>query len=104
MASLNHSRYSLPKSLNWLRAVQIGFGVLTIVTAIFALALPGSSYISIVWVLALVLFFLGIEEIIVGIFSRREHRWPTIGPGILILIFAAGLCRKHAFYSSVRAF
>lgn len=91
MASLNHSRYSLPKSLNWLRAVQIGFGVLTIVTAIFALALPGSSYISIVWVLALILFFLGIEEIIVGIFSRREHRWPTIGPGILILIFAAAI-------------
>jgi uncharacterized membrane protein HdeD (DUF308 family) len=91
MASLNHSRYSLPKSLNWLRAVQIGFGVLTIVTAIFALAFSSSRYISIVWVLALILFFLGIEEIIVGIFLRIEHRWPTIGPGILILIFAAAI-------------
>ena len=47
------------------------------------------SYISVVWVFALVLFFLGIEEIIVGIFSCRQLRWPTIGPGILILIFAA---------------
>lgn len=86
MASLNHSRYSLPKSLSWLRAVQIGFGALTIVTSIFALAFPGFTYISVVWVLAVVLFFVGIEEIIVGIFSRREHSqrkicrnsWPLI--------------------------
>ena len=29
MASLNHSRYSLPKSPSWLRVeVQIGFGVI----------------------------------------------------------------------------
>ncbi|HKG89003.1 MAG TPA: DUF308 domain-containing protein [Nitrososphaeraceae archaeon] len=98
MASLNHSRYSLPKSLSWLRAVQIGFGALTIVTSIFALAFPGFTYISVVWVLAVVLFFVGIEEIIVGIFSRREHRWPTIGLGILVLIFAA-----IAMYFSVAA-
>lgn len=101
MVSLNHSRYSLHKSLNWLRAVQIGFGVLTIVTAIFALAFPGSIYISVVWVLALVLFFLGIEEIIVGIFSRRKHRWPTIGPGILILIFAAAIAMSFPVAAAI---
>ncbi|MFZ0328487.1 MAG: DUF308 domain-containing protein [Nitrososphaeraceae archaeon] len=101
MALLNHSRYSLPKSLNWLRAVQIGFGVLTIVTAIFALAFPGSSYISVVWVLALVLFFLGIEEIIVGIFSCRQLRWPTIGPGILILIFAAAIAMSFPVAAAI---
>jgi uncharacterized membrane protein HdeD (DUF308 family) len=39
--------------------------------------------------LAVVLFFVGIEEIIVGIFSRGKSRWPTIGLGILVLIFAA---------------
>jgi membrane protein HdeD len=89
MASLNHSRYSLPKPLSWLRVVQIGFGALTILTSIFALAFPGFTYISVVWVLAVVLFFVGIEEIIVGIFSRKEYRWPTIGLGILVLIFAA---------------
>lgn len=89
MVSLNHSRYLLPKSAGGMRAVQIGFGALTIVTSIFALVFPGSTYISVVWVLAVVLFFFGIEEIIVGIFSRREYRWPTIGLGILVLIFAA---------------
>ena len=68
--------------------------------SIFALAFPGSSYISIVWVLALVLFFLGIEGI-VGIFSRREHRWPTIGPRILILIFAAALVMSFPVAASI---
>ena len=35
-----------------MRAVQIGFGDLTIVTSIFALVFPGSTYISVVWVFA----------------------------------------------------
>ena len=53
MVSLNHSRYLLPKSPGWMRAVQIGFGALTIVTSIFALVFPGSAYISVVWVFAI---------------------------------------------------
>jgi uncharacterized membrane protein HdeD (DUF308 family) len=37
---------------------------------------------------SIILFFVGIEEIIVGIFSPRKSRWSTIGLGILVLIFA----------------
>lgn len=77
------------KSPGWLRAVQIGLGILTIALSIFALAFPGVTYISVVWLLAIVLFFVGIEEIIVGIFSPRKSRWSTIGLGVLVLIFAA---------------
>ena len=73
----------------WLRAVQIGLGALTITLSIFALAHPGVTFISIVWILAVVLFFVGIEEIIVGIFSPRKSRWSSIGLEILVLIFAA---------------
>ena len=51
---------------------------LTIALSIFALAFPRATYISVVWVLALVLFFVGIEEILVGIFSPRKSRWSTI--------------------------
>jgi uncharacterized membrane protein HdeD (DUF308 family) len=76
------------KSPGWLRAVQIGLGVLTIALSIFALAFPASTFISIIWILAVVLFFVGIEEIIVGIFSPRKSRWSSIGLGILVLIFA----------------
>ena len=81
------SMYS-EKSPGWVRAVQIGLGVLTIALSIFALAFPATAFISIIWILAVVLFFVGIEEIIVGIFSPRRSKWSTIGLGILVLIFA----------------
>jgi uncharacterized membrane protein HdeD (DUF308 family) len=80
---------SIQKSPSWVRAVQIGLGVLTIALSIFALVFPGATFISIVWILAVVLFFVGIEEIIVGIFSPRKSRWSSIGLGILVLIFAS---------------
>src|SRR5919199_816830 len=73
----------------WIRIVQIGLGVLTIALSLFALAFPVITYISIVWLLALGLFFVGIEQIVMGIFSSRRSRWSSIGLGILVLIFAA---------------
>jgi uncharacterized membrane protein HdeD (DUF308 family) len=76
------------KSPSWIRAVQIGLGALTIALSIFALAFPATAFISIVWILAVVLFFVGIEQIIVGIFSPRKSRWSSIGLGVLVLIFA----------------
>src|SRR5947209_4472219 len=78
----------LQKTPGWLRAVQIGLGAITIALSIFALAFPAVTYISIVWILAVVLFFVGIEQIIVGIFSPRKSRWSSIGLGVLVLIFA----------------
>jgi uncharacterized membrane protein HdeD (DUF308 family) len=79
---------SSEKSPGWVRAIQIGLGALTIALSIFALVIPATTFISIIWILAVVLFFIGIEEIIVGIFSPRRSRWSTIGLGILVLIFA----------------
>jgi uncharacterized membrane protein HdeD (DUF308 family) len=83
-----HNSMDSKKSPGWVRAVQIGLGVLTIALSIFALAFPATTFISIIWILAVVLFFVGIEEIIVGIFSPGRSRWSTIGLGILVLIFA----------------
>jgi uncharacterized membrane protein HdeD (DUF308 family) len=79
---------SVRKSPSWLRAAQIGLGVLTIALSIFALAFPEFTYISVVWILAIVLFFVGIEQILVGIFAPGKSRWSSIGLGILVLIFA----------------
>ena len=76
------------KSPGWLRAVQIGLGALIIALSIFALASPAITYISIILILAIVLFFVGIEEIIVGIFSPGRSRWMNIGLGVLVMIFA----------------
>ena len=76
------------KSPGWIRAVQIGLGAITIALSIFALAFPATTFISIVWILSVVLFFVGIEQIIVGIFSPGKSRWSSIGLGVLVLIFA----------------
>jgi uncharacterized membrane protein HdeD (DUF308 family) len=78
----------LQKSPGWIRAVQIGLGAITIALSIFALAFPATTFISIVWILAVVLFFVGIEQIIIGIFSSGKSRWSSIGLGVLVLIFA----------------
>lgn len=76
------------KSPGWVRAVQVGLGALTIVLSILALVFPAATFVSIIWILAIVLFFVGIEQIIVGIVSPGKSRWTSIGLGILVLIFA----------------
>jgi uncharacterized membrane protein HdeD (DUF308 family) len=88
------------KSPGWLRAVQIGLGALTIALSIFVLVFPGLTFISVVWVLGIVLFFVGIEEIIVGIFSPRKSRWSSIGLGILVLIFA-GIAMSYPIAAAI---
>ena len=89
LESAVYSSMYAQKSPDWLRAVQIGLGALTIALSIFALAFPAIAYISVVWMLSIVLFFVGIEQIMAGIFSPRRFRWSSIGLGVLVLIFAA---------------
>lgn len=79
---------SLVSSPRWFRGVQIGLGALTIILSIFALALPGFTFLSVVVLLSVILLFVGIEKVISGIFLQNKSRWATIGLGILVLIFA----------------
>ena len=76
------------KTPGWVRGAQIGLGVLVIILSIYALAFPKVAFISVVYILSIVLFFVGIEQILVGIFIQSKSRWASIGLGILILIFA----------------
>jgi uncharacterized membrane protein HdeD (DUF308 family) len=72
----------------WVRALQIGLGAIIIALSILALVSPAAAFVSIVWVLAIILFFVGIERVISGIFLPGKHRFYSIGLGILILILA----------------
>ena len=76
------------KSPGWKRAAQIGLGALAIILSIYAIAFPGITFVTLVWVLALALFIVGIEKIITGIFVPGGSRWATIGLGILVIILA----------------
>jgi len=78
----------MDKAPGWLRAVQIGLGIIVVILSIYALAYPGAAFVSLVIILGIILFIVGIEKIISGIFLPIKGRWATIGLGILVLIFA----------------
>lgn len=82
--------FSETKSPGWMRAVQIGLGIIAVILSSIALFFPAFAFVSVVYILAVVLFFTGIERILIGIFSPppRSSRWGTIGLGILVLIVA----------------
>ena len=79
---------SMDKSPGWMRGVQIGLGILVVILSIYALAYPGAAFVSLVLILGIILFIVGIEKIVSGIFLPIKGRGATIGLGILVLIFA----------------
>ena len=79
---------SMDKSPGWLRAVQIGLGIIVVILSIYALAYPAAAFVSLVLILGIILLIVGIEKIISGIFLPIKGRGASIGLGILVLIFA----------------
>lgn len=82
--------FSETRSPGWMRAVQIVLGIIAVVLSSIALFFPAIAFVSVVYILAVVLFFTGIERIVIGLFSPApgSSRWGTIGLGILVLIVA----------------
>ena len=79
---------SMEKSPGWLRFIEIGLGILIVILSIYALAFPAATFVYVIFILAIILFILGIEKIIAGIFFHIKGRGASIGLGILIIIFA----------------
>ncbi len=75
-------------SSGWMRVAQIGLGILAIILSGVAIAFPGLTFLSIVILVSVVLFFVGIEKIITGLFIAHRSRFATIGLGILTIILA----------------
>jgi len=75
-------------SSGWMRFAQIGLGILAIILSGVAIAFPGLTFLSIVILVSVVLFFVGIEKIITGLFIVHRLRFATIGLGILTIILA----------------
>jgi uncharacterized membrane protein HdeD (DUF308 family) len=76
------------KSPGWLRAAQIGLGVIALIISIYILAYPLMTFVTLVLLLGVILFVVGIERIIQGIVAPGRSRWGTIGLGILVLIIS----------------
>ncbi len=88
MSLLDRGMNVSTKSEGWVRGVEIGLGIIVVILAIYALAYPGATFVSLVWILGIILFIVGIDRIITGIFLPIRGRGATIGLGVLVLIFA----------------
>ena len=79
---------SMEKTPGWLRGVQIGLGILTVILAIYALAFPADTFRAVIIILGIILLIVGIDKIITGIFVPVRGKWVTIGLGVLVAILA----------------
>ena len=52
---------SMDKPPGWLRGVEIGLGIITVILSIYALAFPAVTFVAVVFILAIILFVVGIE-------------------------------------------
>ncbi|MGA7368360.1 MAG: DUF308 domain-containing protein [Nitrososphaeraceae archaeon] len=76
------------KTPGWVRAAQIGLGVLAIIISITILAFPGAVLVSIIFFVGILLLIVGIESVISGIFVKSRSRMASIGLGILVIILS----------------
>jgi uncharacterized membrane protein HdeD (DUF308 family) len=76
------------KEAGWVRWLEIGLGILVVILSIYGLAYPVLLTVGTIYFLGIILFIIGIEKIISGIFLHIRNRGATIGLGILVLIFS----------------
>jgi len=79
---------SFLKSPNWLCAIQIGFGIIIVILSIFVILNPIVGFLSIIWLLGILLFIIGIEIIVSHIVTPHRSRFAGIALGIAILVLA----------------
>jgi uncharacterized membrane protein HdeD (DUF308 family) len=85
---VSSSSLSEPKSPGWLRAAQIGLGVIAVIISIFVLASPALSVVLLVRIVAIILLIVGIEKVLSGIFIPSKSRWGSVGLGIIVIILS----------------
>ena len=76
------------KSPRWIRLAQIGLGIVAIILSLYVLAFPNLALVTIAFLLAVILFVVGIERVISGLFLKGKHRWTNIGLGVLVIILS----------------
>jgi uncharacterized membrane protein HdeD (DUF308 family) len=77
------------RSPGWIRALQIGIGAVAIGLSISSMIYPAYAVVATFVAAGIILFLIGIEEIVAGIFLYRRSRLTHIGLGALIIILAS---------------
>jgi len=78
----------MSKYPNWQRAVQIGLGVIIVVLSIVVILNPVLGFISLVWIVGVLLFVIGIEMIVSHMLTPHRSRFAGIALGIAVIILA----------------
>lgn len=79
------SVFKIPR---WMRAFEIGLGIVIAVLSAIVILNPISGFLSIIWILGVLLFVIGIEMIISHIFTHQKSRFAGISLGIAVIILA----------------
>jgi uncharacterized membrane protein HdeD (DUF308 family) len=79
---------SVTESTGWMRTIQIGLGLIILFLSIVVLFNPIIGTVSVVYFLALLLLFAGIEKVIVGFTPSGTSHLISIGLGIIVIVVA----------------
>ena len=72
---------SIEKSTGWVRLAQIGLGLIILFLSIVVLINPILGSVSVIFFLALLLLFAGIEMVVSGVLLPGKFRFFSIGLG-----------------------
>src|SRR5690242_9288383 len=73
----------------WKRSALVGLGVLAIIFSVLAFIHPGMTVVTLVYIMGITLFVVGLEKVISGIFEKHGSKWVTVGLGALALVFGS---------------
>jgi uncharacterized membrane protein HdeD (DUF308 family) len=77
------------KSPAWVRALQIGIGVIAIGLSLSAIIFPVLAVVATFTAAAIILLLFGIEHVVAGVFLYKHSRFAHIGLGILVIILSS---------------
>ncbi len=86
---MSTTRMAGVKSPAWVRALQIGIGVVAIGLSISAMIFPTAAVVATFTAAAIILLLFGIEMVVTGVFLYKHSRLAHIGLGILVIILAS---------------
>ncbi len=79
---------SLLNSSGWLRVFQIGLGIIIAVLSVIIILHPITGFLSIIWLVGILLLIIGIEMIVSHIVTPHRSRFAGVSLGIAVIILA----------------
>jgi uncharacterized membrane protein HdeD (DUF308 family) len=72
----------------WMRVFEIGLGIVIVALSAIVILNPISGFLSIIWILGILLFVIGIDMIVSHLFTHQRSRFAGISLGIAVIILA----------------